>query len=213
MQKHYNTQQQKSKGQVRGYKPAEEKKIEGQVFCYRPYPPENKPQQRQVTWFTVVLIVILAGLMTFMYFAIGRADSEDLKCWALCQPGDRVNLRLRPDKDSTEVGWLECGDSFHTDGTSRNGWIRVLDAGECECWIYSGYVVTDEPVETFENYVCVARNRVACRRWVDGPQIRINGRLSWLKNGSDVSVFYIAGEWAVTSRGYIKAEWLEVDPG
>jgi hypothetical protein len=163
---------------------------------------------------------IISAVMIALAFIFGApcvsAETEiEVPCWVLCQPGDHVNLRIDARRDSKSVGWLECGDEFETDGTSRNGWIRVLDAGECACWIYSGYVVTDEPVrieEGEQNYVCVARERVACRRWVDGPQIRINGRLSWLKNGSDVSVFYIAGDWAVTSRGYIRAEWLEVDP-
>ena len=152
----------------------------------------------------VVLVIVIA------WIGLSRAAGQVITCWAMCQPGDRVNLRMEPTKESKAVGFLECGDSFQTDGTNRNGWIRAMGVGECECWIYSGYVVTEEPVPVFENYVCVARKQVACRRWVDGPQIK--GRLGWLHNGSNVGVFYIAGEWAVTSRGYIKSEWLEVDP-
>ena len=186
------------------------KKIKGQICGYKPYPGQRK---QRMSAFSIALRCILVALVVaaVIIFAC-RAEDTTITCWALCQPGDRVNLRREPKKDSAEVGWLECGDSFQTDGESRNGWIRVLDAGECECWIYSGYVIEDPPEKIGENYVCVARERVACRRWVDGPQIRINGHLSWLKNGSTVSVFYIAGDWAVTSRGYIKAEWLEVDP-
>ena len=160
--------------------------------------------------FCIIFAIILAVLMTLMWFSFGKAGETTITCWAMCQPGDRVNLRMEPTKESRAVGFLECGDSFQTDGTNRNGWIRAMGVGECECWIYSGYVVTEEPVPVFENYVCVARKQVACRRWVDGPQIK--GRLGWLHNGSTVGVFYIAGEWAVTSRGYIKSEWLEVDP-
>jgi hypothetical protein len=162
---------------------------------------------------SIALRCILAALIVAVVIIFAcRAEDVTTTCWALCQPGDHVNLRIDPKKDSASVGWLECGDSFQTDGESINGWLRVLDAGECECWIYSGYVIEEQPEKIGENYVCVARDRVACRRWVDGPQIRINGHLSWLKNGSTVSVFYIAGDWAVTSRGYIRAEWLEVDP-
>ncbi len=188
-----------------------DREMKGQILYYKPYPDYKR---KRISRFSVALqaILIVVIFAAVVIWAAGRAEDVSITCWALCKPGDRVNLRMKPDKDSREVGWLECGDSFQTDGTNRNGWIRVLDAGECECWIYSGYVVTEEPEVVGENYVCVSRNRVACRRWVDGPQIRINGRLSWLKNGSCVSVFYIAGEWAVTSRGYIKAEWLEVDP-
>lgn len=196
----YNTNGDKTKEVVPHY-----------LRTYRPYPAEKRKQK--MNKFQVALRCILAALIiaAVIIFAC-RAEDTTITCWALCQPGDHVNLRVKPDKDSSECGWLECGDEFQTDGESRNGWIRVLDAGDCECWIYSGYVVTEQPETVGENYVCVARDRVACRRWVDGPQIRIRGHLSWLRNGSTVSVFYIAGEWAVTSRGYIKAEWLEVDP-
>lgn len=197
-QEHYNT---------------DDRKIEGQVLYYRPYPAEMRKQKPHPISITLRVILILVVLAATVALAIaGRADGTEgtITCWALCKPGDRVNLRIEPAKGSKSVGWLECGESFQTDGTRMHGWIRVLDAGECECWIYSGYVVTEEPVAVFENYVCVAKKWVACRRWVNGPQI--NGRLRWLHNGSSVSVFYIAGKWAVTSRGYIRAEWLEVDP-
>ena len=186
------------------------KKIKGQICGYKPY---QGPRKQRMGAVSIALRCILAALIVaaVIIFAC-RAEEVTTTCWALCQPGDHVNLRIDPKKDSASVGWLECGDSFQTDGESINGWLRVLDAGECECWIYSGYVIEEQPEKIGENYVCVARDRVACRRWVDGPQIRINGHLSWLKNGSTVSVFYIAGDWAVTSRGYIRAEWLEVDP-
>ena len=152
----------------------------------------------------VVALIVLAVVL----FA-ARAEETTIRCWVMCQPGDRVNLRMGPSKNSRSVGWLECGDGFQTDGESRNGWIRVLDAGDCECWIYCGYVVTEEPEAVFENYVVVAKNKLACRRWVDGPQV--TGR-EWLKNGTSVQVFYTAEGWAVTNLGYMKTEWLEVDP-
>lgn len=162
------------------------------------------------------LYAIIAGfvavLIALVWFGFGMAAEQTLTCWVMCQPGDHVNLRMEPTKDSKCVGWLECGDSFETDAGNKNGWIRVLNRGECECWIYCGYVVTEEPEAIGENYVCVARNRVACRRWVNGPQIEDNGRRRWVVNGSNVGVFYMAEGWAVTSRGYIQSEWLEVDP-
>lgn len=184
-------------------------RIEGQVFCYRPYPPEWR-KKKKVSWLTVTLAAILAALIVFSAVVIARAEGDEVQRWVLCKPKTRVNLRLEPRKDSKSVGWLECGDEFLTDGTKRGNWLRVLDAGECQCWIYAGYVVTEAPEEVNENYVCVARNQVACRRWVDGP--KIDGKRGWLKNGRDVKVFCIAGEWAITERGYIRAEWLEVDP-
>ena len=69
-------------------------------------------------------------------------------------------------------------------------------------------MVTEEPVQVYEQYICVAKKRVACRKWIGGPQTS----MPWLKNGSDVDVFYMADGWAITSRGYIQSEWLEANP-
>ena len=137
------------------------------------------------------------------------AEETELQCWVLCRPGDYVNLRMAPSKTSAQVGFLECGDTFHTDGKTKDGFVHVLDAGDSDCWIWAGNVVMEEPKPVYQVYVCVAKTRVACRRWVDGPMIQGYG---WLRNGSSVDVYYIADGWAVTSRGYIQAEWLEVNP-
>lgn len=158
----------------------------------------------------IIAVLTLAIIILFVFVIEARGQGFVKECWAFCKPKDRVNLRISPSKSSKSVGWLECGDSFQTDGTERKGWIRVLDRGECECWIYGGYVVNEQPVKIDESYVCVAKKWVACRRWVDGPQIK--GKLGWLRNGNSVNVFYIGGGWAITSRGYIRSEWLEVDP-
>ena len=177
----------------------------GQVFCYRPYPAEARKQRMHPI--SIALRVILAAVIVFAAAVIAARAEEHLTCWVLCKPGDYVNIRTAPGKKAPVSGYLECGDSFTTDGTSRDGWIRVLDAGEsAEAWIYCGYVVTEEPVAVFESRSVVARKRVACRRWVDGPQVEAR---PWLINGSEVQVFYIAGDWAVTSRGFVKSEWLE----
>lgn len=157
-------------------------------------------------------VLLIIALIIAAIFAV-RAETDDqlVTCWAMCKPGSRVTIRRNPDKDSAETGYLECGDDFRTDAESRNGWIRCYGAGEGG-WVYQGYVVT-EPVEKIgEQYVCVAKRQVACRRWMGGPQIVVNGKKQWLKNGENVDVFCMSDGWAVTSRGYIKAEWLEVDP-
>lgn len=190
MQKQYSTNQEK---------------IQGQVFFYRPYP--DKVYRKRIRPLTAVLAGILILLIVFSVVVITRAEEKTIPCWVICQPGDYINLRLEPDKHSMCVGFLECGDEFETDGVSRNGFIRVMGAGDTECWIYSGYVVTEKPETVFSNYCVVARNRVACRRWVEGPQVKTR---PWLTNGTELQVFYIAEGWAVTSRGFVRAEWLEV---
>ena len=185
----------------------EGKKIEGQICGYRPYPAESRKKIHPVS--IALRVILVAVIIAAVVILACRAEDTTITCWALCQPGDHVNLRIDPKKDSESVGWLECGDSFQTDGDNRNGWIHVLDAGDCDCWIYCGYVVTEQPEEINENYVVVARDKLACRRWVNGPQIESR---KWLKNGTNVQVFYIAEGWAVTNLGYMQTEWLEVDP-
>ena len=158
----------------------------------------------------LLLAVILAAVFHFQSGWI-RAQAEDqmITCWVMCKPGDYINVRRTPSTNAMAVGSLEAGDWFETDGTSRNGFIRVYGIGEYgEGWIYCGYVSTEEPKEVFERYVCVAKSRVACRRWMNGPKTQN----PWLKNGSNVQVFYMTSEWAMTNRGFIQSEWLEADP-
>ena len=161
-----------------------------------------------------IFYAIIAVLMIIVTIVLGinfcKGEDELVKVWVMCKPGSQVNVRRTPDKRSMEVGYLDSGDWFLTDGTSADGWIRCYGIGEYgEGWVYCGYVVTEEPVAVFEQYVCCAPKRVAIRRWMNGP--KVDGS-AWLTNGSDVDVFYIADGWACTSRGYISAEWLEVDP-
>lgn len=184
----YNTQEDSSKGPV---------------FMYRPYyrPEKKKMHPISIALRIVLIVLVIASVVIF------AARAEEQTRWVLCQPGNRVNLRIGPGKGYSSVGWLEIGDSFTTDGEKRNGWIRVLDRGECECWIFGGYVVEEKPQAIGETWYVAAKKQLACRRWVNGPQIK--GR-EWLKNGREVQVFYVAGEWAVTNLGYVEASWLEV---
>ena len=137
------------------------------------------------------------------------AEEKQIRCWVMCRPGSQVNVRRTPERSAEAVGYLEVGDWFMTDAKSRNGFIRCYGIGEYgEGWIYCGYVVTEEPEAVFGTHVCTATKRVACRKWIGGDQ----ESLPWLKNGSTVQVFYMADGWAVTSRGYIRSEWLEEYP-
>lgn len=155
----------------------------------------------------LVIVMILIG---FVVGSLCHGENEMTECWVMCRPGSQVNVRKNPNKKSETVGYLDACDSFRTDGTTSDGWVRVFDIGEYGAgWVYVGYVVTEEPKPVFGNYVCVAKKQAAIRKWIGGPYI--DGK-HWLKNGSNVSVFYIADGWAITSRGFIQAEWLEANP-
>lgn len=160
----------------------------------------------------LVITVLLISVCVFLAHYAGiraRAEEQEVTCWIMCKPGGFVNLRMWASRKAAEVGRLDCGDSFKTDGKTRNGFVHCLDRGDCDCWVWAGNVVFEEPQLIGEKYTVIAKNRVACRRWIDGPQIE---QKPWILNGTDVDVFVMADGWAVTSRGYIKSEWLEADP-
>lgn len=163
-------------------------------------------KEKIVAFIVLVVFILVVG---FVLGSCSRGEEQLATCWVMCKPGDYVNVRRSPKKNSVAVGYLECGDSFRTDAESKNGFIKCYGVGEeGEGWIYCGYVTTEEPVKVGKRYVCVAKKRVACRRWMNGPQTQN----PWLRNGSTVEVFCEADGWAVTSRGYIRTEFLEVDP-
>ena len=165
----------------------------------------------------IVAFIALIVIIAVIAFWIGTTAAEEplATCWIMCDPrqGSTVSVRRKPTKDSMELGRLECGDGFRTDGETIDGWVRCYGIGENgEGWIYSGYVATEKPEMIMGQYCCVAKNRVAVRRWMGGPQIIRNGKKLWLNNCEDVTVFCMADGWACTNIGYIKAEWLEADP-
>ena len=159
-----------------------------------------------------VFLLIMAGLIGWMIGSTGRADDGTFTLWAVCQPGSHIDVHRAPAKGSKIEGWLDPCDSFTTDGVTKNGFYRVLDVGEgTEGWVYCGYVVAEEPKKlNGERYVSVSKGKLYCRRWISGPKIA--GRAGYLKNCETCQVFYRTSEWCVTNRGYIRSEWLEVDP-
>ena len=158
----------------------------------------------------VFLIAMAAILVTItVALTVTLCHGEQLAtCWIMCKPGSYVTIREKPNKKSAEAGYLDSGDSFQTDGESVDGWIRCCGTGEGG-WVYCGYVVTEKPEIIGERYICVALKQAACRKWMGGPQVDGAG---WIKNGQYCEVFCMADGWAVTNRGYIRSEWLEVSP-
>lgn len=162
-----------------------------------------------IIFFVIAVILFIVAFNVGTALIAAGAEDQLIRCWILCKPGDYVNVRRTPSYSGMEVGRLDCGDWFLTDAESKNGFIRCYGIGEYgEGWVFAGYVST-EPVQAVgERFVCVAPNRVACRRYMNGPKTAN----PWLKNGSFVQVFTMADGWACTSRGYIRSEYLEVSP-
>ena len=174
----------------------------GQVKFYRPYPEELR--KKKPSLFSVILrILLLVLIIVAVYVVFAKADVSYLQRWILCK--DYVIIRNSPSKSASEGGQLDPGDEIETDGISKNGFVHIVDP--VDGWVWSGNVVESLPEKVEAYGYVVARNRVACRRWVNGPQIE---KRPWASNGTEIRVYWMCDEWALTSRGYIQREWLEI---
>lgn len=132
------------------------------------------------------------------------AFCESERVFILCDPRTPVNVRASPKKGTDIVGRLDFGDWIETDGEERNGFLHVYGIGEAgEGWLYSGYVVEDQPHKVERWAYVDATGRVKSYRWIGGK------RLKWLTVGSRVKVYGRSEEWAVTNKGYVRTAYLE----
>ena len=160
---------------------------------------KNKAAAAALALLMAVLLWAAAGKL----LAVAEAGTDEV--WVVCQPGDWVHARRGPSTRAESLGRLECGDRIRTDWKKKNGFLHVLQLGleESEGWVYAGYIVEAEPIPMGTAGVIRANGRVACRRCVDGP------RRCWAEDGSLVSIYFRAGEWTVTSKGFIRSEYVE----
>lgn len=152
----------------------------------------------------VFLGVCIACIVAMVSFA--SAEGATYTRWVICEPGSEVLLRESPSRHAEIVGAVVCGEAIRTDGRERNGYIHLVGVSNetGEGWIHEGYVVYDEPVRIDAEGVITARGRVACRKSIGGK------RKAWAAAGSTVTVYWISREWAVTDKGYISSDYLEV---
>ena len=146
---------------------------------------------------TIAVLFTLAVLIT--------ANSLADEYYVLCSPRSEVNVRLHP-KKSEIIACVVFGKKVESNRKRQNGYIHVegLAAETTSGWIYSGYLIDDEPVQCDLKARIVSNGRVACRKCVAGKVIR------WLQNGSEVEIYAVSEEWCVTDKGYIKREFIEI---
>ena len=161
----------------------------------------------------ILIVTVLAVIAAAAGFTAGtaanRAAAENVtaKAWVICQKGDYVNLRAKPSTSSRTVGQVDCGDVLELDGTTENGFARVVNLtidSPAEVWIHTGYIVFDEPRWYGDTMVVVGNAKVAARKCCEGDLRK------WLKPDTEVFVYWWTEEWCVTSKGFIKTEYLEV---
>ena len=153
-----------------------------------------------------ILAVLLALLAALVIATVAQAvtSKDTVTGWVICQPGDYVNARMWPSRKQDGIGMLETGYKIELDGETKNGFAHCefgLETGDG--WVYSGYIVFDEPVwKDGAWYEVESRGRVAARKYIGGP------RRCWVQPGDEVQVFWWSQEWCVTTRGFIRSEYL-----
>ena len=160
----------------------------------------------------VAEIVIIAAIL-FLAVAViggittGNAESEYSEAYVICQPGDYVNVRIKPMTRSRSVGRYETGDRVTTDGKEKNGFIHIVSASleTSEAWISAGYIVYEEPERIDRKATVTSRARLAARKTIGG-KVR-----KWLKTGDTVTVYWFTDEWCATNKGFIKTQYLDLD--
>lgn len=151
-----------------------------------------------------VILVAIVLCALFLLHVAGYAEPITEQVWVLCDPESYVTLRTGPGKNKPEFGGGLCGAEYWTDGKTQNGFLHILEvpAEESEGWVSARYIVYDRPVEVNERRVITGDGRVACRKWVNG-KIK-----SWVMPGDEITVYWMSASWAVTSRGYIKSDFI-----
>jgi hypothetical protein len=175
----------------------------GQILYYRPYPAEAYKKKKSV--FSIVLRCIFAiVLILALIVTVGRSEEFNGQRWIICK--DYVMIRAWPSRSATEAGQLDPGDEVEIDKQKKKGFAHIVDP--VDGWVWAGNLTESPPVEINAYGFVIARKRVACRRWVNGPQIKSN---PWAQTGTMIWVFWMSEDWAVTSRGYIQSKWLEIE--
>ena len=152
----------------------------------------------------ITVAALLMILIVAMIIVVARADAGNTtSAWVICKPGGLVHVRSKP--GGSVQGSVLPGREVHTDGKTRNGYLHILDMTEDgEGWVHLGYVVDEPPIIEKCNGTIAATGRVMSWRRID------SGKNGWLNICDQVRIYARTEEWAVTSRGYIKADWLEV---
>jgi len=154
----------------------------------------------------IALIVLFVLAIIWACQKMGISEGAERTMYAICRPGDRVNIRATPSTKGATEGWLEPGDEAQTDGQEKNGYLHCvgLSNESGDGWVHAGYLVEDAPVLVNQKAVVVSNGRLAARKCVDGEVNR------WLKWMTEVRVSYRTDVWCVTNAGYVKTEFLEM---
>ena len=156
----------------------------------------------------LIEIVLLAAVIyaaISLIHSISFADSN-AKAYILCKPADYVYARAKPDRNSDATGRFDPCDEIYLDGKTKNGFAHIAYPSlDGDGWIYTGYIVFDEPKALHGQEAIVNSNApLLVRKNIVGETVKR------LTNGHELQVFYWSDEWAVTNYGFVSTEWIEL---
>lgn len=134
---------------------------------------------------------------------------------SLIEPGTilyastNLNVRLKPDENSTRLGGLKAGDKLIVNEDTGNGWVQVTYKDE-QAYVCSDFLVTEAPmllVSSTAYYDEYNRHSASMRELIEGHSIA--GKVSWLnrsvniyKCNSDGTVGDFIGTYTFDDTGY-----------
>lgn len=142
-------------------------------------------------------------MLTILIPCLTRAEAP-AEAWVMCNPESEVNVRNRPNKHATVEAHVYAGQKLELSGKKRGRWYHCYVPCEAgEGWIREDYLSFTEP----EVYEDGRTFETTCGNLFARYSIKGN-RCAKLKKGVRVTVYLAADEWSVTSRGFIKTEFL-----
>ena len=151
----------------------------------------------------LIIVVLLLGS-----WAGAEEEEEYIDAWVMCNPKSEVNVRISPKKKAESIAKVYPGQHIWLTGKKQGRWYQCsvpCEAGEG--WIRGDYLSFYEPkiYEEGKTYV------TTCSKLIVRYSIKGN-KCGELSKGRRVTVYLIAEEWAVTSKGFIMSQYLEELP-
>jgi len=163
---------------------------------------ENCPARCAALAFCVLAILALT-------MSIGEADAEEEGVEYILTVSDWAYVREEPRKSSLDLGRVDAGQVVRGIGY-QDGWVQVaIDFERKSGWIRADLLTLTN--KTTGRYTNISGGRARIRRT---PDVNDDAKTNWLEAGKKITVtrwLYADGaEWAVTDKGYIKSDCLEV---
>ena len=164
----------------------------------------NTSLAKKIVLIAICIAVALASYNIASRINDAHAETVTTTGYIMCK--SYVLIRMWPSRKAQEVGQLDPCDTVEIDGRTKDGYAHIV--APCDGWVHAGYIVFSEPKAVNATATVTAPKRVACRKWCDGPTV---DERPYLITGSEVKVYWLSQDWAITNRGFVKTEWLEGD--